>query len=79
MCLTEFDEETYIQIIREDLYDEARIEGRTKGLAEGEAKANAAYQKLISHLVADKRLNELENPNVSLKDLFEEYGIDIRL
>lgn len=79
MCLTEFDEETYIQIIREDLYDEARIEGREKGLAEGEAKANAAYQKLISCLVADKRLNVLEDPNVSMKDLFNEYGIETSL
>ena len=87
MCLTEFDEETYIQIIREDLYDEARIEGlekgleegREKGLAEGEAKANAAYQQLISCLVADKRLNVLEDPNVSMKELFNEYGIETSL
>ncbi len=77
MCLTEFDEEAYLQMLKEDLIDEARIEGIEEGKKRGKIKTEAAYKKLISCLIKEGRLAELENPEKSVEDLFKEYAIEI--
>lgn len=63
MCLTEFDEEVYKQILREDSYEE--------GLTKGET----VMARLVACLLADGRLDDLQNLEQRKESLYAEYRI----
>lgn len=66
--------------IMEELMNEGRAawlaEGRAEGLAEGRAETEIKMKKLIKFLIADNRLDDLDNPDTNLEQLYKEYGVE---
>lgn len=56
-------------------YELNMLDARKEGIAIGEKQGEERFRLLLKKLVADDRLSELENPDLDLNGLFEEYGI----
>ena len=73
-CLTEYNEEKEMSIIRRQLFDEGLSEGRTEGLAEGADMMANLMAILLKAGRTDDALMAAENPEYREK-LFKEFGI----
>ena len=74
MYLTEWDEEAYRTVLKEESHEDGRLEG----IIEGKNEVRKEINELIQRLVQDNRLDDLKqsanDPNY-LDQLLGEYGI----
>ena len=73
-CLTEYNKEKEMSIIRRQLFDEGLSEGRTEGLAEGADMMANLMAILLKAGRTDDALMAAENPEYREK-LFKDFGI----
>ena len=74
MLLTEFDEEAYAKIMREEGREEGTEEGREEGREEGEERLSRLWLKMVE----EKRTNDLERAmrDKDFRDmLYQRYGL----
>jgi len=74
MYLTEWDEEAYRTVLKQESWED----GRAEGLAEGKAKERNDVNELIQCLLRDNRIEDLKRSTTDTEfqnSLMAEYGI----
>ncbi|SFK61555.1 hypothetical protein SAMN05216390_102122 [Lachnospiraceae bacterium KH1T2] len=74
MCITEFNEKSFVEGIKEEGREEGRAEGRAEGLAEGEDRV----MKLLEYLLDNGLLEDLKRvreDSAYKEELFKKLGL----
>ena len=78
MYLTEWDEEAYRTVLKEESREDGRLEGLIEGRIEGKNEERNKINELIQRLIQDNRLDDLKRSTTDLdyqNSLLAEYGI----
>ena len=74
MCLTEFDEKKYEDVLREEGREEGLAEGLKKGRSEGLEKGRFEERKILLEIV--QKLKEGKTPEQLVADGMEKESVD---
>ena len=78
MYLTEWDEEAYRTVLKQESWEDGKAEGKVEGKVEGKAEERNDINELVQNLLCDNRIDDLKRSTTDTEyqnSLMAEYGI----